>query len=84
MEIPGGSAGGTGAATGAALRDRLVRDTLRERHDPERSSPTPRAYYGAQLHERTLVPEAGARLAETLFERLTQRAHRRKQLITST
>ncbi len=29
----------------------------------------PRApYYGAELHERTLVPAAGARLAETRFE----------------
>jgi hypothetical protein len=49
--------------------DELVRNTLRERHDRRRGHyRPPRAYYGAELHERTLVPAAGARLAETRFE----------------
>ena len=68
MGIPSGSPGDTGAATGTVLRGRLVRDTLRERHDPREVITHPRAYYGAQLHERTPVPEAGARLAEILFD----------------
>jgi uncharacterized protein YbjT (DUF2867 family) len=48
--------------------DDLIRSTLRERHDPREVITDPRAlYYGAGLHERTLVPAAGARLAETRF-----------------
>jgi uncharacterized protein YbjT (DUF2867 family) len=48
--------------------DELVRNTLRERHDPREVITDPRApYYGAELHERTLVPAAGARLAGTRF-----------------
>jgi uncharacterized protein YbjT (DUF2867 family) len=49
--------------------DELVRDTLRERHDPREVVTDPHApYYGAELHERTLVPAAGARLAETRYD----------------
>jgi hypothetical protein len=49
--------------------DELVRKTLRERHDPREVVIDPRApYYGAELHERTLIPAAGARLAETRFD----------------
>jgi uncharacterized protein YbjT (DUF2867 family) len=48
--------------------DELIRNTLRERHDPREVITDPHApYYGAELHERTLVPAAGARLAETRF-----------------
>jgi uncharacterized protein YbjT (DUF2867 family) len=49
--------------------DDLVRNTLRERHDPREVITDPHApYYGAELHERTLVPAAGARPAETRFD----------------
>jgi uncharacterized protein YbjT (DUF2867 family) len=49
--------------------DELVRNTLRERHDPREVITDPHApYYGAELHERSLVPAAGARLAETRFD----------------
>jgi uncharacterized protein YbjT (DUF2867 family) len=49
--------------------DELVRNTLRERHDPREVITDPHApYYGAELHERTLVPTAAARLAETRFD----------------
>jgi uncharacterized protein YbjT (DUF2867 family) len=49
--------------------DELVRSTLRERHDPREVVTDPHApYSGAELHERTLVPAAGARLAETRFD----------------
>jgi uncharacterized protein YbjT (DUF2867 family) len=49
--------------------DELVRNTLRERRDPREVITDPHApYYGAELHERTLVPAAGARLAETRFD----------------
>ena len=49
--------------------DELVRSTLRERHDPREVITDPHApYSGAELHERTLVPAAGARLAETRFD----------------
>jgi uncharacterized protein YbjT (DUF2867 family) len=49
--------------------DDLVRNTLRERHDPREVITDPHApYYGAELHERTLVPAAGARLAQTRFD----------------
>jgi uncharacterized protein YbjT (DUF2867 family) len=48
--------------------DELIRNTLRERHDPREVITDPHApYYGAELHERSLVPAAGARLAETRF-----------------
>jgi len=53
--------------------DELIRDTLRERHDPREVITDPHApYVGAELHERTLVPDAGARLAETRFDWLKQ------------
>ena len=49
--------------------DDLVRSTLRERHDPREVITDPDApYSGAELHERTLVPAAGARLAETRLD----------------
>jgi uncharacterized protein YbjT (DUF2867 family) len=49
--------------------DELVRSTLRERHDPREIITDSHApYYGAELHERSLVPAAGARLAKTRFD----------------
>jgi uncharacterized protein YbjT (DUF2867 family) len=49
--------------------DDLIRNTLRERHDPRVVITDPHApYSGAELHERTLVPAAGARLAQTRFD----------------
>jgi len=49
--------------------DELVRSTLHERHDPREVVTDPHApYFGAELHERTLVPAADARLAETRFD----------------
>jgi len=48
--------------------DELVRSTLRQRHDSREVITDPRApYYGAELHERTLVPAANAHLAKTRF-----------------
>jgi uncharacterized protein YbjT (DUF2867 family) len=48
--------------------DDLVRSTLRKRHDPREVITDPHArYYGAELHERTLVPAGGAHLARTRF-----------------
>jgi uncharacterized protein YbjT (DUF2867 family) len=49
--------------------DDLVRTTLRERHDPREVITDPHApYYGAELHERTLIPAAGAHLAKTRLD----------------
>jgi uncharacterized protein YbjT (DUF2867 family) len=49
--------------------DELIRRGLSVRNDPREVIPDPRAlYFGAELHERTLVPDAGARLAETRFD----------------
>jgi hypothetical protein len=49
--------------------DELIRDTLRERHDPREVIADPHArYYGAELQERSLVPAAGARLAATRLD----------------
>ena len=49
--------------------DELIRHTLRERDDSREVSTDPHArYYGAQLHERTLVPADGARLAATRLD----------------
>jgi uncharacterized protein YbjT (DUF2867 family) len=49
--------------------DDLIRNTLRERHDPREVITDPHApYSGAELHERTLIPAAGARLAQTRFD----------------
>jgi len=49
--------------------DELIRNTLRERHDPREVITDPHApYVGAELHERTLVPDADARLAGTRFD----------------
>jgi uncharacterized protein YbjT (DUF2867 family) len=55
--------------------DDLIRSTLRERHDARQVVTDPHApYSGAELHERTLVPAAGARLAETRYEQWQQAA----------
>ena len=49
--------------------DELVRNTLRERHDPREVITDPHApYYDAELGEHSLVPAAGARLAKTRFD----------------
>lgn len=49
--------------------DELVRNTLREQHDPREVITDPdAAYWGAELSERTLVPAGGARLAKTRFD----------------
>jgi uncharacterized protein YbjT (DUF2867 family) len=49
--------------------DELVRRILSERHDPREVVTDPHArYFGAELWERTLVPAAAARLAETRFD----------------
>jgi uncharacterized protein YbjT (DUF2867 family) len=48
--------------------DELIRGALRKRHDPREVITDPHApYYGAELHEHTLVPAGGARLAKTRF-----------------
>ncbi len=49
--------------------DELVRNVLAARGDPRRVVTDPTApYFGAQLGERTLVPDADAQLATTSFE----------------
>jgi uncharacterized protein YbjT (DUF2867 family) len=49
--------------------DELIRRGLSARNDPREVIADPHAsYFGAELHERTLVPDAGARLAETRFD----------------
>jgi len=49
--------------------DELVRSTLRDRHDPREVVTDPHApYSGAELQERTLVPAAGAHLAQTSLD----------------
>jgi uncharacterized protein YbjT (DUF2867 family) len=49
--------------------DELIRKALSARKDPREVVTDPKApYFGAQLGERTLVPEDGATLAETRFE----------------
>jgi len=49
--------------------DELIWNTLRERLDPREVITDPHApFVGAELHERTLVPDASARLAETRFD----------------
>ena len=49
--------------------DEIVRRELAARKDPREVIPQPGArYYGIQVSERTLVPNAGARLGETRFE----------------
>jgi uncharacterized protein YbjT (DUF2867 family) len=48
--------------------DDLIRNTLRKRHDSREVITDPHApYNGAEVHERTLIPAAGARLAKTRF-----------------
>jgi uncharacterized protein YbjT (DUF2867 family) len=55
--------------------DELIRNTLRDQHDPREVITDPHApYSGAELQERTLVPATGARLAETRFEQWQQSA----------
>ena len=49
--------------------DEIVRRYLGARDDPRSVIADPRAlYYGAQLEERTLVPDANATIGETRFE----------------
>ena len=49
--------------------DELIRQELRAQNDPRRVLADPHArYFGAELSERTLVPNDGARLGETHFE----------------
>jgi len=49
--------------------DEFVRKSLSARKDPREVVADPQApYFGAQLSERTLVPDDGATLAETRFE----------------
>ena len=49
--------------------DELVRRTLTDRGDPREVVTDPHArYFGAELEERSLVPAAGARLAETRLD----------------
>ena len=49
--------------------DELIRRGLRARDDAREVTADPDArYFGARLHERTLVPGADAQLAETRFE----------------
>ena len=49
--------------------DELVRRALTARHDPRHVIADPDArYFGARLDERSLVPDDGARLAETRFD----------------
>ena len=49
--------------------DELVRRALGERHDPREVVADPDApYFGTELHERTLLPGADARLAHTSYE----------------
>ena len=49
--------------------DEFVRKSLSARKDPREVVADPKApYFGAQLSERTLVPDDGATLAETRFE----------------
>jgi len=57
--------------------DELIRNTLRDQHDPREVITDPHApYSGAELQERTLVPATGARLAETRFEQWQQSANK--------
>jgi uncharacterized protein YbjT (DUF2867 family) len=49
--------------------DELVRDSLRARHDPRDVVPDVHApYFGAELGQRTLVPDKGALLGATRYE----------------
>ena len=58
--------------------DELIRNTLRDQHDPREVITDPHApYSGAELQERTLVPATGARLAETRFEQWQQSANKK-------
>lgn len=61
--------------------DELIRRGLTELGDPRDVIADPRArYFGAELHERTLVPDENARLAQTRFadwlSRSTRQEHR--------
>jgi uncharacterized protein YbjT (DUF2867 family) len=56
----------------------LVRRALSERHDPREVVADPHAlYFGTELHERTLLPAADARLAETRFDDWLSQANAR-------
>jgi uncharacterized protein YbjT (DUF2867 family) len=55
--------------------DELVRSWLRDRHDPrEVITDADAPYGGAELRERTLIPAADARLAETSFDEWLKRS----------
>jgi uncharacterized protein YbjT (DUF2867 family) len=59
--------------------DALIRRGLRARNDPREVIADPQVqYFGAELRERTLVPEDGARLGETRFEEWLSRSTARK------
>jgi uncharacterized protein YbjT (DUF2867 family) len=59
--------------------DALIRTGLRARHDPREVVADPHArYFGAELGERTLVPDVGAHLGRIRFEEwLSQPVQRR-------
>lgn len=49
--------------------DELVRRDLAARHDPRKVITDPQAgYYGIHVSERALLPDQGARLAESRFD----------------
>ena len=49
--------------------DELIRQGLSARNDPREVIADPHArYFGAELSERSLVPDDGAQLGETRFE----------------
>jgi uncharacterized protein YbjT (DUF2867 family) len=57
------------AGPGQFRFDELVRQTLSARHDPHQVVADPHArYFGAELSERDIVPDDGARLGEIRFE----------------
>jgi uncharacterized protein YbjT (DUF2867 family) len=54
--------------------DALIRRGLEATHDPRRVVTDPQAlYFGVHVDERTLLPERGARLANTTFEQWLSR-----------
>jgi uncharacterized protein YbjT (DUF2867 family) len=58
--------------------DELVRRSLNAHHDPRDVVTDPQArYFGAELHERTLVPADDAQLAETRYDHWLGQANAR-------
>ena len=53
--------------------DELIRQDLRERHDSRTVVTDPHARYGAELGERSLVPDNDAQLGEIRLEEWTHR-----------